>query len=160
MIAGRLVSHQAVPAEDMMQAFFYRHLVPSVQFAVMVTGQDRPFLLNAFKVLGATPVKISPGSSAHVRVSTPGNFSERFRLELNNAPEGISLESVSPVPGGVEMVFACDASKVAAGTSGNLICDVIPKIPIAGANPKKPGSAPRRGIEATLPAIPFKVLDY
>jgi hypothetical protein len=157
LIGGQSVSHPAVPAEDMMQAFIYRHLVPSAQLAVMVTGQDRPLMRDAFKILSATPVEIPPGSSAHVRVSTPGNFSERFKLELSNPPEGISLASVSPVPGGVDMVFACDATKVKAGASGNLICDVMPKNPAGGADPKKPGNLPRRAVEATLPAIPFKV---
>jgi hypothetical protein len=158
LIAGRLVTHQAVPAEDMMQAFIYRHLVPAVQFAVMVAGPNRPFMRDAFTILSALPVKLSPGGSAHVRVRTPGNFCERFNLELNNAPDGISLDSVSPIPGGVEMLVTCDAAKVKAGAGGNLICDVIPKRPSGGTSEKKNGLRPRRGFESTLPAIPFNVI--
>ncbi|HZR17460.1 MAG TPA: hypothetical protein VFE51_09045 [Verrucomicrobiae bacterium] len=158
LIAGRLVTHQAVPAEDMMQAFIYRHLVPAVQFAVMVAGQDRPLMRDAFRILDVVPLKISPGGSAHVRVRTPGNFCERFNLELHNAPDGISLDSVSPIPGGVEMVVTWDATKVKAGTSGNLICNVVPKHPSGGTTEKKNGLRPQRGFEATLPAIPFNVV--
>ena len=35
-IEGREVVRPAVPAEDMMQAFFYRHLVPAQELKVMV----------------------------------------------------------------------------------------------------------------------------
>ncbi len=37
VIKGKTVRHKAVPAEDMMQAFLYRHLVPSKEMAVMIT---------------------------------------------------------------------------------------------------------------------------
>lgn len=39
-IAGREVVHPVVPAEDMMQAFAYRHLVPSQELRVAVSGRD------------------------------------------------------------------------------------------------------------------------
>ena len=157
LIGGQWVMRRAVPAEDMMQAFFYRHLVPSAQLAVVVSGPDRPFLRDAFKILAATPVKIPLGSSTHVRISAPPKFYERFTLELNNAPEGILLTSVSPVPEGLDLVFACDPIKAKAGATGNLICDVMPRKPVAESNQKKPGAPSRRGIEAALPAIPFEV---
>ena len=40
-VNGRLLQHVAVPAQDMMQAFIYRHLVPSEELAVMVSGTVR-----------------------------------------------------------------------------------------------------------------------
>jgi len=39
-IDGREVSHPVVPAEDMMQAFEYRHLVPSQELKVEVAGRS------------------------------------------------------------------------------------------------------------------------
>ena len=41
-INGHLLQHTAIPAQDMMQAFIYRHLVPSKELAVMVSGTGRP----------------------------------------------------------------------------------------------------------------------
>ena len=159
VIAGKTITRDAVPAEDMMQAFLYRHLVPSQELAVTVAGQQRWFMRDAFKILSATPVKLSPGGAARVRVSAPpGNFSERFKLELDNAPEGISLTSVAAIPAGLELVFQCDAEKMKPGATGNLICDVVPKNQEPAANPKKPGNQPKRAAAATLPAIPFTVL--
>lgn len=38
-IAGREVTHPAVPADDLMQAFIYRHLVPAQELVVSVFGR-------------------------------------------------------------------------------------------------------------------------
>jgi hypothetical protein len=87
----------------------------------------------------------------------PGNFSERFKVELNHAPEGISLASVSAIPAGLELVFACEAGIGKSGFTGNLICDIMPKNS-GPANPQaKSGNQSRRAALATLPAIPFAV---
>ncbi len=160
LIGGKSVTHTAAPAEDMMQAFFYRHLVPSRELAVAVAGQQRWFMRDAFKIISATPVKISPGGTVRVRVSAPpgNNFADRFKLELANAPEGITLTNVSVIPAGLELVFACNAEKTKAGSSGNLICDVVPRNQAAAANAKKLANQSRRPAVATLPAIPFKVV--
>jgi hypothetical protein len=157
-IAGLTVTHPAVPSEDMMQAFFYRHLVPSKELAVVVNGPARPFMRDAFKIISAMPVRISPGGTARVRVSAPpGNFSDRFQLELDNPPDGIALTNVSPVAAGIELVFSCDAAKAKPGSAGNLICSVMPKN-FAPANAKKKGgNQPQRMAVATLPAVPFTV---
>jgi len=157
-IDGKTISHTAAPAEDMMQAFIYRHLVPSKELAVTVSGQARVFMRDAFKIISAMPVKISPGGTARVRLTAPpgNNFSERFVLELENAPEGITLTNVTPTAGGMELVFACDAEKVKPGTSGNLICSVMPKN-LAANNPQKKGNQVKRAAAATLPAIPFTI---
>ena len=157
LIGGEMVTRAAAPAEDMMQAFFYRHLVPSQELAVSVAGQQRWFMRDAFKIISATPVKISPGGVARVRVSAPpGNFSDRFKLELDNAPEGISLTNVSAIPAGLELVFSCDAEKMKTGVTGNLICDVLQKN--QPQLQKKAVNQPRRFAVATLPAIPFTIV--
>jgi len=159
LIGGKMATHAAAPAEDMMQAFFYRHLVPSQELAVSMAGQQRWFMRDAFKIISATPVRISPGGTARVRVSAPpGNFSDRFKLELHNAPEGISLTNVSTIPAGLELEFVCDVEKSKVDTSGNLICDVVSKNPSSVVNQKKLPNQPRRMAVATLPAIPFKIV--
>jgi hypothetical protein len=158
LINGQPVTHDAAPAEDLMQAFFYRHLVPSKELAVVVNGQERPFMRDAFKILSATPVKIAPGGTVRVRVSAPsGNFANRFELQLDNPPDGICLTNVSPIPAGLELVFSCDADKVKRGSAGNLICDVVPRNAGQANAPKKGGQQRRAVAVATLPAMPFTV---
>jgi hypothetical protein len=160
IIDDKLVTHDAEPSENLMQAFFYWHLVPSQELAVVVNGPDRPFMRDAFKILSAMPVKIAPGGTARVRVSAPpgNNFADRFKLELDNPPDGITLTNVSAIPAGLELVFTCDADKMKVGATGNLICDVVPKN-LGQANPKKKfPNQPRKAVAvATLPAVPFTV---
>jgi hypothetical protein len=154
-IDGKVIRHVVVPCEDMMQAFAYRHLVPSKELAVMVNGLPRPFARDAFKILTGTPVRIARGGTASVKVSTPSNlFLDRFNLELDNPPEGISLEKVSAVANGVELLIRCDAAKVAIGTKANIICSVLPK---NRANPSTPRPSGARGVAATFPAIPIEI---
>ena len=159
LIGRKLVTRDAAPAEDMMQAFVYRHLVLSKELAAVVNCQPRPFLRDAFKIISATPVKILAGGTIRVHVSAPpgGNFSERFKFELDNAPEGISLTNVSIIPTGFELVFTSDAEKVKPGTTGNLICDVVPINQGPKDKQKKSGIQQKRGAAATLPAIPFMI---
>ena len=158
-INGQKVTNDATPADDLMQAFFYRHLVPAQELVAVVNGPERPFLKDAFKILSATPIKIPVGGTARVRVSAPKNFSDRFRLELNNAPEGITLTNVTAIAAGLELVFQCDVDKLKPGSLGNLICDVIPQNNGAADPAKKAKTARKPAAVATLPAMPFTVTD-
>jgi hypothetical protein len=158
-VAGRIIAHAATPAEDLMQAFFYRHLVPARELEVMVAENPRPFALSALKVLSSTPVKIPTGGSAHVRISTPSPaFTNRFRLELQGAPDGISLDAVSPVENGIEVVVAADLEKIKPGAKGNLIFDILQNNPGTPPAQTRPAAQTRRVVVGTLPAIPFTVI--
>ena len=160
VMAGQTISHSAVPAEDMMQAFMYRHLVPAHELAVMVSGTVKPFAANAIKILSATPVKIHAGGTAHIRVATPSAaFTSRFKLELNDAPEGMTLVSVSPSADGVDLVIAADLDKIKSRAVGNLIFDVQPKNLPVNPKQKKVANQTRRVAIATLPAVPFVVVE-
>jgi hypothetical protein len=160
VIQGKQIVHIAEPAEDLMQAFIYRHLVPVQEFAVTVNGPPRPFLADAFKILSQTPVKLSPGGTVRVRVSAPpGNFSGRFKLELRDAPAGISLARVAPVAAGREweLTFAADREKIRPGFSGNLLCEVVPQFQKRNEGKRATAQSTRRDAAAMLPAIPFLV---
>jgi hypothetical protein len=158
VIQGQLVVRAAVPAEDMMQAFAYRHLVPMKELNVVVAGNPRPFAKDMIKILSTTPVKIPSGGTAQVRIATPSSaFAERFDLELNGAPEGIAIQSISPIPSGVEIALRCDASKLKPGLNGNLIVNVLLKNQTPAQNAQKRGNQ-RRNPVGTLPAIPFEIV--
>ena len=158
VIQGQSVVHVAVPSEDMMQAFAYRHLVSVKELDVVVAGNPRPFAAEMIKILGTTPVKIPAGGTAQVRVATPSSaFAERFDLELNGAPEGIAIQSVSPITNGVEIALRSDASKVKPGLNGNLIINVLLKNQTPAQNAQKQGNQ-RRNPVGTLPAIPFEIV--
>ncbi|MGO9097300.1 MAG: hypothetical protein ACLQGV_19030 [Bryobacteraceae bacterium] len=141
------IRRPGIPAEDMMQAFAYRHLVPAQEWMVSVNGPARA---AAWKLLGAMPVKI-PG-----RLFLPlGKFTNQVQLALNDPPEGVSLET-SPQGNGVSLLFRADPQKAKPGLRGNLIVEAVTERTVTPPN----GAAPvkRRQPLGTLPAIPFEVV--
>jgi len=152
-IAGREVVHAAVPAEDMMQAFAYRHLVPAQEWKVAVA---RGFGRGGVKILSATPVKIPAGGTAVVRLDAPARaFAQQIKLELSDAPEGISLGEIAPARDGTELTLRADAEKIKPGVKGNLIVKAIASRSAPAGKAKGPGN---RQPAATLPAIPFEIV--
>lgn len=157
-IQGKQVVHAAVPAEDMMQAFAYRHLVPAKELDVAVSGR---FMARvSVKILGATPVKIPAGGTARVRLGTPTSaFANRFQLELNEPPEGVAIAKVSPTDEGAEIELHSDAAKAKPGLKGNLIVNIFPGQAMAAAQKGKKQNNQRRAVVGTLPAIPFEIVE-
>jgi len=155
-IQGREVSHPAVPAEDMMQAFEYRHLVPALELRVAVGG--RPSFRSAVRILGEPSVRIPAGGAARLRVATPRSaLAGQIQLELSEPPEGIAIKNVAPSSdGGLEIVLQSDAAKVKPGRKGNLI--VVAFLDRTGAGKNGKAGKQRRVPVATLPAIPFEIL--
>jgi hypothetical protein len=157
MIQGQMRRRKAVPAEDMMQAFAYRHLVPAQELEVAVLKRPNP--RATMTILSATPVRMIPGGTARIEVGLPGpRIAERAQFELSNPPEGIVIQSVSPVRDGVEIVLQTDAAKVKPGLRGNLILNGFVPRP-AETNAAKPkGNNSQRMPLGALPAIPFEII--
>jgi hypothetical protein len=157
MIQGRALLRKAVPAEDMMQAFAYRHLVPVKELEVNVFGRGTP--RAALKILSGSPVRIPPGGSARIEVGLPGpRVAERAQFELSNPPEGITIRSVSPIRGGVEIVLQTDAAKVKPGLKGNLIINGYVPRPAETNTTKPKGNNNQRLPLGAVPAIPFEII--
>jgi hypothetical protein len=153
VIGGKQVTRTAVPAEDMMQAFAYHHLVPANDLLVTVSGKARARF--PARLLESGPVKIRPGGTALVRLAIPrGTSADRIHLVLNDPPEGITLKSTAVTGDGVVLQLQADAEKARPGLRANLIVEVYPE------SAKKPGVAgrPSQAALGTLPAIPFEVL--
>ena len=88
---GRALLRKAVPAEDMMQAFAYRHLVPVKELEVAVLKRPNP--RATMTILSGTPVRMPPGGTARIEVGLPGpRIAERAQFELSNPPEGITIQ--------------------------------------------------------------------
>jgi hypothetical protein len=157
MIAGREVVRPGVPADDMMQAFAYRHLVPAQDLEVAVA---RGFMFRPpLRIAGSLPVRIPAGGTARVEIAGPArSLAERLRLELDGAPEGITIQKVAPSRGGAELVLRADASKVQPGLRGNLIVNLLPVNRSPAARSGKPPGNQRRPPIGALPAIPFVIM--
>lgn len=158
VIAGRAVSHPAVPADDMEQAFAYHHLVPAS--ALKVTAGGRGFARMPVRVVGDGPVRIPAGGTAQVRLTGPtANFADRFQFELSEPPDGVEIQKISTSRDGTEIVLKTDGEKVKPGLRGNLIVDVRASGNAPAAQKAKKQANQRRFLIGTLPAIPFEIVE-
>lgn len=145
-IGGREVRRRAVPADDKMQAFFYRHLVPAESWLAWCTP-SRFGSMPQVQVSGAMPVRLTPGATASVRVRLPiGAARRRFQLDLSDPPQGVVLDKTNWSADQVELLFKADPEKAQTGVSGNLIVEILAD------------GGGRRVPVGVLPAIPFEIV--
>jgi hypothetical protein len=158
MVAGQEVVRQAVPADDMMQAFAYRHLVPAQD--LKLTTIRRAAIRFPPRIVSELPVKIPAGGTAQVHAMLmPGvRTFEKIQLELSEPPEGISVRDVSLGPQDVQLVLQSDAAKAKPGRRGNLIVEVSGER-AAGARAGKAKANRQRIPLGFLPAIPFEIVQ-
>jgi hypothetical protein len=156
-VDGREVTRPALPADDMMQAFAYHHLVPAGQLLAVVTGTTpgRP----PMRVLDAQPMKLAPGGSAQTTLSLGGRppfASGEAQLQMSDAPDGISVDAITPTADGATISFKADPAKAKPGQSGNLIVEAF----IERMQPQKDGSPPKKARWSIgyLPAIPYEIV--
>ncbi len=148
-VSGRQLHREVTPADDVMQAFLYRHLVPAESLMVAVKGR-RPS--PAIKISSDMPVSIPVGGSATVTVVTGDH--PRFRdveFTLDQPPKGVTLENVTAVGGGFMLRFAAQTGIAQSGYQDNLIVSLSTEV---GARGRK-GGKKRTSYMGTLPAIPF-----
>jgi hypothetical protein len=183
-IQGKTVAHQAAPADEMMQAFAYQHLVPADELWVSVVGRGGTRIPAS--IVSSQPVLIPAGGTARVRVVVPPAYLrfDKVEFELSEPPDGITLRdsSLDPAgaapgqplgrlggrldgrfgaPGGAQappggqFVLQADAAKVKPGLRGNLIVIVSgERVPTGN---QQAAAARRRVPLGTLPAIAFEI---
>ncbi|MCX6899752.1 MAG: PPC domain-containing protein [Verrucomicrobia bacterium] len=153
---GRELIRAAVPAEDVMQAFKYHHLVPTQDFKVAVMGRGQT--AGPMRLLGDSPMRIPVGGMVRVRFDTSAaSLPEKLQLELSDPPPGIGIQSSSVSTGSIEIVIECDATVAKAGLQGNLIVNAFePGFPVI--SKEKTRGVARRVPLATFPAVAFDVV--
>ena len=156
-INGQTVSQLAVPADDMMQAFLYRHLVPAQELLVAIKKPNRQ-ILN-FEPAQNHPVKIPIGGSAQVQFATLNRrrqLLQNLQLELNNPPEGLTIQNVILVPGGLTLQLYADKNILSPNFKGNIIVEAFTEItPLPQTD--QPAPQKRRVSLGYLPAIPIEI---
>lgn len=165
-IGNQDVVRAAVPAEDRMQAFFYRHLVPAEELLACVLPRPqgtnrRPGTLagiERFHAACAAGIAIPAGGSATLSLPGLGAISNNrpLKFALNAPPPGITLET-KPNGGATDFMFRADAAQTKPGPLGNLIVSVFAEVqprPVEG----KPNRKPQPILVATLPPIPGKII--
>jgi hypothetical protein len=156
-IQEKEIVHTAVPADDMMQAFAYRHLVAAKELIATATGRGPN--QAALKILSGQPVRIPAGGTARVQIAMPAlRMLEKVQFDLSDPPEGISVKEASLTQQGAEFVIECDAAKVKTSLKGNLIVNISGER-TPPPNASAPPNARRQRVPlGTLPAIAFEVM--
>jgi hypothetical protein len=158
-IQGHEIVRIAAPADDMMQAFAYRHLVPAKELFVSTMGRGPN--QEGLKILNELPLKIPSGETLRIRIALPALRSlEKIQFELGEPPEGITIADSLLTNQGAEFILKSDAAKAKPGVKGNLIVNIFgERTPPANASDKSaPASRRQRLPLGTLPAIPFEII--
>jgi len=152
--AGEVV-RAATPADDAMQAFLWRHLVPAREWLLWVApakGRVPPI-----RPARSAPVEIPAGGSAVVRFEAPRWILERgVDLSLIEAPDGLSIANVTQTRNQVRVTLAAAPGKLPAGFCHNLILGAAVKP--QGATAKTGAARARSAAQAiVLPALPVTI---
>ena len=147
IINGEAVRHEAVPAEDMMQAFLWRSLAPCQETLALIAGNRGR--APRVELAGQVPVEIPAGGSAEVHMRGP-RVPENVELVLREPPEGVALGSIVPASSGLSFSVRADG----AATSDNLIVEAFTEV-----ERRQGGKTVRQRVSlGVLPAIPVEVV--
>lgn len=156
MLGGESVARPAVPAEDMMQAFLWRFLVPREELLVAVTGERlvpavwQPLVQGA-RLVDDDPVRIPLGATAQVGLTTPATGEiplDALKFRVCNSPRGVTLRGASVTADSLTLTLKADANISAPGDAASAIVEAYYE-PEAGADRVSLG---------VLPAIAYEVV--
>ncbi len=171
VIDSQEVVRPVVAAEDMMQAFAYRHLVPAQDLSIVLADSgrfragatirqppppDRRTHQSPSAVVSEQPARIPAGGTAKVQVRGPWPAGQaEMELELSDPPEGIAIDDVDWQDRIVTITLHSNAERTEPGLRGNLIVNTFRRR--TETNPE--GRVREyRSFMGVLPAIPFEVV--
>jgi hypothetical protein len=92
IINGSPVTHSAVPVDDQMQAFLYRHLVPA-QELVLAPVLEKPPLAFEARIPKSGVIELPVGKETLIQFNGHAfSIGKGVALKLDNPPEGITLK--------------------------------------------------------------------
>jgi hypothetical protein len=157
-INGVTVRREVVAADNTMQAFLWRHLVPVEQTLYMVKKQK--WRSQEMALADRQRLILSPGTTKNVKVKLNRRRFKAERLKelvfvVHEAPDGVTIDrKITPVPGGISFDINLAADTKAKGYRGNLIVEVMQETMKKQKNGK---SKKNRRSVGYLPAIPIKI---
>lgn len=147
------------PADDVMQAFLWRHIVPASELLVAVQGSGR--WIPRVTLHDEEPVRLPQGRSAKVRFDVQGRVPvQQLRFELIGPPKGISVGEVKTKGQGFTIELEADRDVERTGRVENLIVEAFAERPVRkkDAKGKARNAGSRRYSLGLLPAIPYIVV--
>ncbi|MCA9054425.1 MAG: hypothetical protein KDA75_11340 [Planctomycetaceae bacterium] len=163
-VHGLRRSEIAVPAENMMQAFIWYHLVPAEDWNILLSGSPgaRPpieFPSPEHSRTRALPrLKLPTGQTTVLpaRLIQKNVAADQVRLELRDPPAGVSIEKIEARDDMVAVHFQVNPEQATVGQSGNLILQAFSE---TTPQPTEVNTAPEpiRRFISYLPALPYEV---
>jgi hypothetical protein len=155
-VKGREIQRPVVPADDMMQAFIYHHLVPADELVVAVSGKAVVQRSAGGSATAEATLKIPSGGTQRYQLPIPGRRNlDDVKVELTNPPDGITILRMIRGLGGLVILFSADAEMAKPGLRGDLTLNVYVERTVPGKS-GRPGSTSKVPIGA-FPPIPFEV---
>jgi hypothetical protein len=141
-----------------MQAFLYRHLVPSQQLLIAV--QKTKHSIPRLELTADGPVYITAGNSAQVEFKTArSNFFNGIELKLDHAREGLTMHDVDVKSGILSFTLKADDHLKKTGFKGNVIIEAFRKSKPKKKGPKnKAANKKSRYSIGYLPAVPIEIV--
>ena len=163
IIGETQVERPAVPAEDMMQAFLWRFLVPQREFLVAIDG-PRPIptawhpLVAGVSLATPAPLRIPLGGTARIVLRAPATLPgppntplDTVRFHLASRPRGLALCASEATADGIVLTIGVDRNMALPGDASHLILEAT----APGADPRDNAARLSLGV---LPAIPFEIV--
>ncbi|MCH7228549.1 hypothetical protein [Haloferula sp. A504] len=119
-LEGGTLTREALPTDDRMQAFLWRHLVPAAEWLVQARGKAAPVAR-----VGDGPIELPAGGSAVVRFRAWKDLAPRIALEPSAAPAGLTVSRPEATRDGFRIEIHAPAD-LPAGERFNLILDTYP----------------------------------
>ena len=154
------ITRRAIPSEDVMQAFLWRHLAPSRELVMSV--KKMKWAPPAGRRVGETPLLIPARGEVEVRYEVQRRADQKIDVVLVDGPAGVTLRDVRDVESGIAFTLKSEGEKAKPGAAGNLVFEVFietpPKpIPEGKKKPKRPRKPVRYSI-GVWPAEPYVVV--
>lgn len=126
-VGAKEIRRAAQPADDVMQAFLWRHLAPAdalVLNAAPLSGR------NFLQWAQSPGVTLPCEGEAQLRIYAQGNpkLINSLGFRLRNAPEGVALDRVMRAGRGFSLVLRVEGNPLPGACSDNLIVEVFREI--------------------------------
>lgn len=152
---GEVITRPAIPSDNVMQAFLWRHLAPCQELSVSVPKMRWPTVTA--KLADSGPIKVPMGGTADVKLTVPTNMGSMSNVSLTlvEPPTGVSVKNVKTTRGQVTFQVKADADAIESAFSDNLIIEAFANVPVGKTG--KAAKQKRRVSLGTLPAIPVEI---
>lgn len=155
-IDGEDVVRPVVPADNVMQAFLWRHILPARELAAAVFGSGRWVPIVA--LAEDQPVRLPRGGKATVRFEVSGRVRlENIFFEPIDPPKGVRLGAAKRRHNGFTLEIHADRDAERTGHVDNLIVEVFIERTVRNRKDETAKPEKRQFSVGFLPAIPVVV---